>query len=54
MNELTLIEMHATAAGTSVENLPSLAPAATLLEALAALAARQQQAGSLFLQRLSD
>ncbi len=60
MNELTMIEMHAAAGGMSVDDLPSMnglptmAPSARLLEDLAALALRQEQAGSLLLQHLSD
>ncbi len=54
MNELTVIETHAVTGGMTLENLPSLAPSVNLLEVLASLARRQEQAGLHLLQQLSD
>jgi hypothetical protein len=54
MNDLTMIEMRATTGGASVETVPSLAPSAALLEALAALGLLQQQNSARFLQSQSD
>ena len=54
MNELTLTETPAVTGGMTIENLPSLAPSPNLLEALASIALRQEQASLRLLQQLSD